>query len=186
MASQRGKPKPRARSVEGIAAGSADDLSGRDRDAMKAIFERQKEEDGTRFLDVDLEIFSNVPLDPIAEAFGEKVSVLYVGKTEHRYSAHFELVYDPRRKAPDRIIRGLVRLVERLPKQARRLWDRATAREFNIGIEAAGRSPALELRLQPQTLAAVAAVDGRIVVTVYAPERLFRPVGAGRRGNAAR
>jgi hypothetical protein len=37
-----------------------------------------EDEEGTHFLNVDLEIFSRARLDPIVDAFGEKVSVLHV------------------------------------------------------------------------------------------------------------
>ena len=54
------------------------------------------------------------------------------------------------------------------------LWDRAQSREFNVGIEAAEKAPLFELRLEPSTLQAVASVSGRVVITVYAPERMLR------------
>ena len=44
--------------------------------------------------------------------------------------------------------------------------------EFNVGIEAATKSRMFELRLEPDTLRAVAGVAGRIVITVYAPKRI--------------
>ena len=49
------------------------------------------------------------------------------------------------------------------------------AREFNVGIEAAAKSRTFELRLEPETLMAVADVAGRIVITVNAPERIHEP-----------
>jgi hypothetical protein len=131
---------------------------------------------GTRFLNVDLDIFAKVPLDAIVEAFGDDVIVLHAGRRGRRYSAHVELSHSGRESAQqaDRVVRQLVRLVDRLPRRARRLWNQADAREFNLGIEAAARSRVFELRLHPATLEAVAKVDGRIVVTVYAPHRVLR------------
>ena len=134
----------------------------------------QLDDQGTQFLNVDLDIFSKAPLDPIVEAFGKKVCVLYVGKWGRRYSAHFELAGSgaETEKQADRLVRRLVALVKRLPRQARRLWNEADAKEFNLGIEATVKSPLFELRIQPETLDAVARVGGRIVITVYAPVRL--------------
>ena len=40
---------------------------------------------------------------------------------------------------------------------------------------AAAKSRTFELRLEPETLMAVAGVAGRIVITVYAPERIHEP-----------
>ena len=139
-------------------------------------------EEGTHFLNVDLDIFSRARLDPIVDAFGEKVFVLHVGKWGRRYGAHFELrgsgiqpaTASQTRvsKQADRLVQRFVGLVKQLPRPARQLWNNADSREFNVGIEAAARSRMFELRLEPKTLEAVATVDGRIVITVYAPELL--------------
>ena len=142
---------------------------------------------GTQFLNVDLDVFAKVPLDAIVEALGDDVIVLHAGRRGRRYSAHLELSGSGGESAQqaDRVVRQLVRLVERLPRHARRLWNQADAREFNPGIEAAAKSRVFELRLQPATLTAVAGVDGRIVITVYAPQRVSR-VARTRKRRAAR
>ena len=66
-------------------------------------------------------------------------------------------------------------MIRFLPSPARRLWRAAQAREFNVGIQAAEKSRMFELLLRPQTLEAVANLGGRIVITVYAPQRLPTP-----------
>lgn len=141
---------------------------------------------GTQFLNVDLDVFAKVPLNAMAEAFGDTVIVLHAGRRGRRYSAHLELSGSGGESAQqaDRVVRQLVRLVERLPRHARRLWNQADAREFNLGIEAATKSRVFELRLQPGTLKAVANVDGRIVVTVYAPQRVLRAARTRKRRTA--
>jgi hypothetical protein len=58
----------------------------------------------------------------------------------------------------DSLLRRLVTLVKALPRNARRLWNTAQSREFNVGIEAAAKSRTFELRLEPETLMAVAGV----------------------------
>ena len=133
------------------------------------------DEEGTTFLNVDLEIISRTPLDPLVQTFGRKVDVLHVGPWGRRYGAHVEVAGSGYRANADRLIRRLVSLVNALPRSARRLWDTAESREFNVGIEAAAKSRTFELRLEPETLMAVAGVAGRIVVTVYAPERIHEP-----------
>ena len=75
----------------------------------------------------------------------------------------------------DSLIRRVVTLIKALPRSARRRWDTAQSREFNVGIEAAAKSRTFELRLERETLMAVAGVAGRIVITVYAPERIHEP-----------
>ena len=142
------------------------------------------EEEGTQFLNVDLEIFSRAPLDSLVAAFGEKVSVLGVRRLgNRRYGAYLETGAGLHRIATaDMIICHAVRLVKRLPRPARKLWNQAESREFNIGIEAAVRSTDFELRLETKTVEAVASVHGRIVITVYAPERIPRFHGGRKNG----
>ena len=130
-------------------------------------------DEGTRFLNVDLDIIARVPLDAVVEAFGEKAFVLYVGRRGRLYSAHVEMS-DSYRDNADQLIKKILALVKRLPRDTRRIWDQAISREFNIGIEAAHKSPVYVLRLKQDTLRDVISVNGTIVVTVYPPEIINR------------
>jgi hypothetical protein len=60
-----------------------------------------------------------------------------------------------------------VKLVKRLPRSERRLWNAATRREFNIGIQAASGPASYELPLDPATVRAAADVNATIGITVY-------------------
>ena len=124
-------------------------------------------ENDTRFLNVDLDIYSRTSLAPLVSALGRTVVVLYVGTENRRHSAHLELARTVR--TPDALIRRFVRLIERLPRDARRLWNGAQRREFNIGIQAGSRPHASEFRVSPDVIQAAARVGGAIVTTVYAP-----------------
>lgn len=108
--------------------------------------------------------------------------MLYVGPEGRRHGAHLELAgaygRDP---DADAIIARLAALVGRLPRSARRFWDRALAREFNIGVQAGRRPYSHELRLTTPTLAAVARLGGRIVITTYGVEPPRTPPRDGRR-----
>ena len=132
---------------------------------------RSVDDSATRFLNVDLDIWSASPLDPVLQAFGRKVAVLYSDKEGRgRYVAHLELMHSglPEDTA-DRLIHGFVRLIRKLPPRARAFWNRARRRDFNVGIQAASRPHSYELPVQPATLQAIASVNARLVVTVYAP-----------------
>lgn len=120
----------------------------------------------TRFLNVDLDVWSATPLDELAKSFGRQLYPLYVGREGRRHGAHWELARSS--DNPDRLIRRFVDAVQRLSPRAKRSWQRATAREFNIGIQAAATPHAVTFPLQPETLAAAASVNARIGVTVYA------------------
>ncbi len=122
----------------------------------------------TTFLNVDLDLYARADLTPLVRAFGERVSVLFVGKDGRRYSAHLELRSNRHSQNPDLCIRRFVALVRRLPPSARKHWNNATVREFNIGTQAWTTPHAFELRLRPETVAAVAHVGAQIGITVYA------------------
>lgn len=125
----------------------------------------------TGFLNVDLEIFSKRDLQPLINALGEKVLILYSAREGRTYRAHLELARITR--TPDATIRVFCALIERLPKAARYLWNQAKRRDFNVGVEAGTslRQPR-ELAVSTETLKAAHRLGARIAFTVYAPEKL--------------
>lgn len=126
------------------------------------------ESEPTSFITVDLDVFSRARLRFLAEALGNSVIVLYEGRWGSRYSANFELA-DSWQLTADQEIRRFVRLLEALPPGARRLWDRAQSRVFNIGVQAGVTPHAHELKIGARTVASVARLGGTIAVTTYAP-----------------
>ena len=120
----------------------------------------------TTFLNVDLDIWSKSPLDSLVKALGRRVFALYVGRRGRRYVAHVEVAAAGSFSA-DRLIQILVGLVERLPRSQRSVWDSASRREFNIGIQSASEPTSYELHLDPSTVRAAARVNATIGVTVY-------------------
>ena len=135
-----------------------------------------RSEHDTRFLNVDLDVFSRQPLEALGVAFGSKVSQLYVGRDGRRYRAHFELSAANRTSA-DALIVGLVRLVKSLPRAARTVWNAAYRRDFNIGVQGGFRPRSYELSLKPETLKLVSSVNARVVLTIYAAEIPGRDAG---------
>jgi hypothetical protein len=123
----------------------------------------------THFLNVDLDIFSKRDLQPLLNAFGEKVYILYSGHHGRTYRVHVELAKIT--KSADATIRDFCALIDALPKTVGNLWSQAKQRDFNIGVQA-GMSPHYsEFALSPETLRAADKVDARIIFTVYAPEK---------------
>jgi hypothetical protein len=124
----------------------------------------------THYANVDLEVYGGVPLDGFVQSLGEEAFVLYVGGGQRKYEAHVELASSHVAMSADETILGLIGLIRRLPRVHRKTWESAKRREFNVGIEA-GREPhRFELRLQPQTVQAIADVRAVLVITVYAPD----------------
>ncbi len=128
---------------------------------------RKRSVEPAHFLNIDLEIASRTSLAPLIAELSRTAFELHVGREGGMARAHYE-VHGGNRTA-DATARGLVRLVERLSPAARRCWDRARVRDFNVGIQSSTTPRMLELALEAKTVAAIAAVGGRIVITVYAP-----------------
>ena len=124
----------------------------------------------TRYVNVDLDIYAVTPLDGLVQALGDEVIVLYVGGRRRKYEAHLELAWSDRHTSADDAICALITLIRGLPRTTRTIWNLATRREFNIGIEAGLEPHGFELRLQQRTLQAIADQGGTVVITVYAPE----------------
>src|SRR6185295_8092335 len=121
--------------------------------------------DKTTFLNVDLELSSREDLASLAAALQPRLTELHVGRVGRTHWARLELRRHPR--TPDAAIRQLVSAIQSLPGRQRARWNRATRRDFNIGIQAAEEPRYVELPLAPTTVKMVGQVGARIVVTVY-------------------
>jgi hypothetical protein len=123
----------------------------------------------TRFLNVDLDVWSKTPLDDLATGFGRQVMVLHVGREGRRYGAHLELTGSGIGTARScvRTLRRFADAVARLPPAARRAWKNATLRQFNIGVQAGSEPHNYELALPPDILGVIATLDAHVVLTVY-------------------
>jgi hypothetical protein len=119
----------------------------------------------SKFLNVDLGIYSRSDLSPLVAAMGKEAIVLYSGREGSMFSAHLELSLSP--KSADEATRGLVRLITRLPRPARMLWNAAAQRIFNIGIQSGEVPTCYEVALAATTLRDVSSIKGQIAVTVY-------------------
>ena len=74
---------------------------------------------------------------------------------------------DSLRRTPERTIRDLLAAVEGLPARVRDIWNGCRAREFNIGYECGDGPWGFSQSLDTSTLARIAAVGGRLRVTLY-------------------
>ena len=133
----------------------------------------QADDDSTEFLNVDLEVFSRERLTVFVSGLGRSVHVLHEGRWgRRRYAACLELWTSGYGQTPDHIVQGMVRLLKKMPRPAKVLWNRAQTRRFNIGIQAAFKPRSFELPLRPATVKAVTDVGAQLLITVYAQELL--------------
>jgi hypothetical protein len=130
---------------------------------------RSAEEAESRFLNVDLDIEAPYDLAPLVAALGAKVFDLHTGPVRDGFETHLELAGECIQPgSADLAIREFLRLLSHLAPNAKPLWERATRRDFNIGIQG-GRTPhAFEVALPRDILVGVADLGARIVITVYA------------------
>ena len=135
----------------------------------------REDPDSTRYLNVDLDIYARFDLQPLVQALGNMVVVLHVGRVKRTYRAHLEIVRFT--KTADAAIRAFCSLIAALPPDSRELWDKATHRDFNVGVDAGFTPRAAEFVLGADTVKAAAESGARIVFTVYAPQK---PAQAGR------
>src|SRR5580658_9001966 len=115
----------------------------------------------THFLNVDLDIYSRSNLQPLVDAFGDKVIVLHTDRVGRLYRAFLE-ENTSRRGSPtvDTTIRKLCRLIRALTPAQRRLWNKATRRDFNVGIQSDVEGNTFQI--EAETVKAAAAAGARI------------------------
>jgi len=130
---------------------------------MKTTLERD-----SYFINVDLDVYSRANLDAVVKAFGGHVFVLHCGREGRRFGAHLELA-GLSLGTPDAVIVRFVRLINRLPPEPRGLWNRATSRIFNIGVQAGLQPLSLELLVKPATVAGISGVGAGLALTIYSP-----------------
>jgi hypothetical protein len=138
---------------------------------------QNQQSNSTHFLNVDLDLKSEVDLGALVEALGERVVVLHSGKRRGIHHASLELYEFSRYVEPETCIARFVQLVRHLPTPARRLWNGATERQFNVGIQAGSKGVPFTSRIKTATLRRVAEIGGEIVLTVYAPPERRRRRG---------
>lgn len=116
------------------------------------------------FLNVDLVLYSKSDLQPLVSAMGPKINVLYVGREHHSYKACLEVSWMP--KSADWAILQFCRLIQKLPRPAKRHWGNARSRTFDIGIESVPKGT-YWFEISGEAVAEAAKLNATIAVTVY-------------------
>ena len=123
---------------------------------------------GDGFLNVDLEVGAKRKPTALVEALGGKLHNLWAGRFKGLYRANYELAH-VKTLNPTETILELVRIVRKLDRTAKKEWDAAPLRDFNVGVQAALEPYTFELAVEPRAVELVAEVGGQIGITVYAP-----------------
>jgi len=137
------------------------------------MIHRAFDESESHLLNVDLDIWSKRSLAPLVPAFGSKVFLLHEGWEDPLYGAHFEVTSLIAQEGAVSLIQQFLSMIEGLPKSARRLWNAAERREFNIGIQGSFKPHCRDWRLDSATLAAIARVKAGVVFSLYSTGKHF-------------
>ena len=137
---------------------------------MQSLETQHEEIEGTHYVNVDLEIGSSRKLDVLAAELDKKLFCLYRGRYGGLNRANYEITSMRAQRTPTGTILALVRVLKKLSPAAQRAWRGARVRDFNIGFRAGLEPSSFEAAIDPEAVKEVAALGGRIVVTVYAPQ----------------
>lgn len=118
-----------------------------------------------RFQNVDLELVSRVPHDPLIAAMGDDLHVLSNVSTPEGYFAGLE-IDSGLPEEPERSIAAFCDVVEAMPSEARLLWDGCTSKRFDLGF-GSGSGDRVGGELSIELLQRVAALGATIAWTIY-------------------
>ena len=121
--------------------------------------------DNTRFLNVDLEVFSKSDLQSLVAALGSKVHVHYLGMEFGLFKAYLDLAVQP--KTPESGILRYCKLIQKLPPSERAAWNAAKSRSFDVGIEVPKRGGHYWVAVGPDAVRAASEVGAQIAISVY-------------------
>ncbi|MCW5550551.1 MAG: hypothetical protein KIS67_00150 [Verrucomicrobiae bacterium] len=121
------------------------------------------------FLNVDLDIESTSKLGSLVVEMGKRVVVLHSGRVSKSKRNLLRLESAGEHNGPDATIHGLCKVVESLSPAARRVWD-AARKEFNVGHELRRSERDSFFSLRSDTLARIAKLGAKLVVTYYRGE----------------
>jgi hypothetical protein len=82
----------------------------------------------TEYLNVDLEVFSRESLATFVKGLGQSAHVLHEGRWGRRYAACLELWSSGCGERAEVTIRRMLRLLIKMPRPAKILWNRAQVR----------------------------------------------------------
>jgi Protein of unknown function (DUF2442) len=123
------------------------------------------------FINVDLQVKSHATLRPLLEAWSDRVSTLHVDKDGRKHWVVLELTTQP--SDPEKGVLAFCRLARRLRGPARTAWQKASSREFDIGIQAGLEPHAAEWVLSRKVIDAAHDVGAHVRLTVYSPRPLM-------------
>lgn len=118
-----------------------------------------------RFLNIDLELVTDVEPSMLLAELGDAVVVLDSGSRGGGYLTTLETAGEA--LSPEAAMREFRRILDRLPEPAEQEWSEVRKKEFNFGFEVERASKTIELSLSPEVIAMIAETHASFKITVY-------------------
>jgi hypothetical protein len=136
------------------------------------------------FLNVDLMVLGHIARQTLLRALGNAVVVLHGDEDALQLDGLPCLVLEVADVGLDvaGTLARFVELVRGLPPPARRAWDAASCRRFDIGIQSGKRPHETSWKVPRSLLKAVESISGEMAITVYGAEWRGGARGKGRAG----
>lgn len=122
---------------------------------------------GAEFLNIELEVRAPFDLLPLLTSMGDAFSPNYCAAVKGGIFMLSGALSDYRVKTVEAKAAGLCSLIEGLPPRARKLWEQARDRVFDIGVDATTDPQVVLELLTPRTMSRIAKVNARLAVSVY-------------------
>lgn len=121
------------------------------------------------FRNVDLDVYSKRSLDVLVEELGKSLLVLHHGKGDRKKRLQHFLALEGLKltHTPESAANELCLAIERLSSKARKEWDRARRKEFNVGYELESGVQRVEVALDPKVVRRIVTLRGTVAFTCY-------------------
>ena len=116
-----------------------------------------------QFLNIDLDIESDIDIEPIVLEWGDRVSMHRYELMDGTYYGSFETPCG----GVESIIREYCNLVEGLSPDARAIWDAASKRTFDFGYESGTAPNNFHSEISAENMSRLVKIGGNIVITIY-------------------
>ena len=127
-----------------------------------------------RFLNADLEVYSNQPLELLRDEIGNRACTLHcgIGRVDG-YLAVFEIDTDTNGNSPEFLIQSFCCLIESLGSESRALWNQASGRVVDLGFEVdEAQGDRVAFNISTATLGRMAILGMELAFTVYKADGL--------------
>ena len=127
-----------------------------------------------RFINVDLDVESKLPLDYFAAqmANGTDVSILHSGDNGGRgYFTRLECADGGSTCEPDSIVNLFCELIENLDERSRAEWDKAHLKSFDLGFEFVEGDFSYDCPIRDYTILRMSKLGAALGISIYNHEQ---------------